>query len=224
MEIIVSPSISLTDDNNECIKYLDDLLNYLCDLFKFSFNIKLEIVDEIDNNMDFDEEVFAGMQYSNGVYIIKMIKKVFSYFDNGSYPLIEGSLFHELMHINDLHTILGCCNLKTDSSRWDSPKDYITSMGYTFWTEFFAYLKTFEYYKNYFDYQTKYQVVNVLKRLINVSYDLMDVDYKAGVTMFKQFHKNINSFIYMLARHMAGIVGGKNKNYNYSKKDRKSVV
>jgi len=134
---------------------------------------------------------------------------------------------HELGHIYDLYHTMHNKYYKINPLLRDHNNypDFVVSEGWKCWTEFHAYYFTFKEFYNLHEYPTFLQMVKGLKKL--------DEEYKNEIEpklgsrsaehkeQANNFVNKIEEFIYALAKHIAGAVRGKPKNYKYTEATKK---
>lgn len=209
------------------LKYKDDILEYAYFISEnnldFDVNIKI-IFKKIKSKKEFvkneidDAETLPGKNKKS--FLVCVSSDLLNVIKRDGGRAIAICLWHEFAHIYDLYQIINNKYFKINPFlRYQkSLIDYGIVIGARFWTEFFAYRCTYQRFDE--NYPTKLNLVKAL--------DKLDEDYKKMVINYEKDHNKeslkkelrklslkIKQFIYALAKHIAGIMYGKNNGYTY---------
>lgn len=212
----------------ECVFWKESYLQYEDDIFQLvekygnylDFNLKLKIfVREKDKN-EFDGTE-ASLYKKGRWYNLDLYDIVFE--NNLKY--LDGIFFHEFAHIYDHHHVtLNNKNIcKADNSSFTSKNDYITYIGYHFWTEFFAYYKSYD--AGFYDSKDQKSFLDLLKIYKNIKdnhkiiiSEVIKEDAREDLDdCFTLFVDSIKYLIYELSKYIASLPFRKN-NYKYCEK------
>ena len=208
-------------------KYKEAIYNHIMhELESFTFDIDLLVIFK---NFG-DKENLVNKEMWNGATTLKENKytvmlNIYSLrkidYDGGLDIAI--SVRHELCHVYDLYNIehnkfYKLNPLKVNHENLD---DFIMSIGCLFWTEFFAYYMTYKQFKKEYRYPTFLQLERGYKKLqkrceeIDFMFDSNDEEVNSVITDYKD---DVDYFVYAVAKHLAGICGGKSYKYDYNEK------
>lgn len=154
-------------------------------------------------------------------YKIILHFKILNYIAKERYTFVFSILYHECLHIYDIHSIRSnpLYNFNPCSVSHRNSPSFIMDIGFHFWTEFYAYAKTFKYYKDYHEYKTFYQLVKSYKKIQEQSHAIQYISkYEEQVEKLTEVRDEMKGFMYELAKHAAGSIFGKKRNYEYSQK------
>lgn len=178
----------------------------------FDFNLDLLVVfREIDEDRMFiNEETYnAGTTLIENRYaIILNIASLEKLPDDGGCDLAI-SIHHELCHVYDLHLIMHNKYYSVNPliNNYNKIKDFAISKGWAFWTEFHAYYLTYKRFKEEYDCPTFSQIVNgyeELKKQLEEIKNIADLETEQSKTTLRNFKENIEDFIYIMAKYLAG--------------------
>ena len=228
--------ITLVDYTNEHMyfyKYAGDIKRYINHIIdnNFDFDLTLKVIfrDKINDYNYINSEIAGGaMTYKYGTFYLCIAEhslQNIEYDDGLDMAII---LSHEMAHIYDLYHMMHNRYYTVEPLKRDKSNmtDYIISLGYNIWTEFYAYLTTFKQFYDLHNYPTKLQLVKKYERIIKDYEELKtklnnlneETHQKA-----EQFIKDIEILLYGCCKYLAGIIYGKGKYYKYTLKTQKNV-
>lgn len=210
---------------NYCKDYIKDTITQMVEaLVEFDLNLAIYVRKMTENAVKLrNEDIYGNVHVGpKGAVIninIEALRDI--YYDDCN--TLDVVLLHELAHIIDHIEIKKLNNPRLNKlgQKPRTAKDYCIRVGFHFWTEFFAYYMTFKYYKKTFNYPTflslvkKYKDIKKIRNNIKpVAFDVEEADEEAA----EELITSIEGFTYRISKHMAGLVKGKSKNWDYSDK------
>lgn len=145
-------------------KQLLELLNENNSKLNFDLKIIARILDT-KTDSDFGEETntYAAMHsiVQDDRALIEIDSMIFDYFEKNDELMVRICLFHEFCHIDDLHYIASFPYFKgraVDSMKLTSINEINIFIGILFWTEYYAYSKTFLNFKKFDQYISIYDL------------------------------------------------------------------
>ncbi len=205
--------------NQKLVEKLNIIFKSCIEAFAFPFSIIVLFTDSFDNGV-LSKDTLAVTSKSKKYKII-LHTKILDYVAQKKYDLVDSIIYHECLHIYDIYSIRMNTryNFNPCSSSYKNYAQFIMNIGFRFWTEFFAYAKTFECYKEYYNYKTIYQLAKDYKKIQRKSKSIKLLSERAKqIHTLNDIKDEMKAFIYMLARTAAGSIFGKQKRYQYSSK------
>ena len=199
------------------------------ELEPFMFDIDLLVIFKNFNdkkNLVNNETWNGGTTFKDNKYTVMLNIDSLRKMDYDGGLDIAISVRHELSHVYDLYNIehnkfYKINPLKVNHEELD---DFTMSIGCLFWTEFFAYYMTYKQFKKEYSYPTFLQLVSGYEKLQKrcEEIDLMfDSNNEEVISVLTDYKDDVDYFIYAVAKHLAGICGGKSYKYDYSEKTQK---
>lgn len=219
MNVNIKCDMNLSKENEDCIKFLEKLINDMYKYFDFNIDLNVSIIDVLPNNSD-DYQIFAYVNFDDDLINLNIDKVVFDMFNGNYYFQIEGSIYHEMIHLQDYINIKKCFNFVISSYEWNTEEELLVNIGYEFWTEVLAYAETFSIYKDFFNYPTEKQLARKLTKLLMYERNLNIV--KEQMSDVVNVLNRIKRIIYLYAKHIGGCLCGNNKYYVYCDKTKNS--
>ncbi len=198
----------------QCIDYMSDIFTELCHCINIAADIGVEI-KPIDDQCLNGESPFARVLYNDNMYNIEISPLVFHYYNKKEFSLIEGSMYHEFIHILDAHCASNTLGINPLCFKRKTKDDFLLGFGYDFWTEFYAYYKSFKHYRNDFKCPSMFYMIQFLRRLIKKEY-MLSKDIKEE--LYDDVLNDIYGLRYLLAQHMAALAQGATSYYKYCDK------
>lgn len=229
-EIEIKHHVELINDSEEKElfekhkDYVLEIANHFLSSFDFSANLKIYVAD-IGSEKEFVNGEIADASSSITKYghVIILSSMLLRLTEKDGGLRLGVSLLHELAHVYDHHHILHSpyCKFNPMKLSQKNVDDLVFACGYHFWTEFFAYYKTFNYFhEERENYPTFLKLVKAYRNLkekhVEVSKYYLS-NRKQTSRKFLLFKSDIDDFVYALAKYMAGAVN-KQKNIEYCEK------
>ena len=195
----------------------------------FEFNIDLLVLFQNSEYIkDFinQETGSAGTTIKENKYAIILDINSLKKMDYDGGLDVAISIRHELAHVYDLYHAMhnkyyDINPLKNNHEQLD---DFIISIGWRVWTEFFAYFKTYREFKKEFGYPTFLKLIKGYEKLQERCEEIesmLEFQSKGVERTFTDFCDEIDGFAYMLTKHTAGAIAGKPYQYEYCEKTRR---
>lgn len=199
---------------SECVDYASDVYSDLCHYINIDAQIDAEI-KSIDDDSLADAYPFARVKYKENRYIIEISTIIFDYYSKEKYGFIQGCLYHEFVHILDAHHASASLGFNPLSFEKKSKENILLSIGYNFWTEFYAYYKLFRNFKADFKGPSMFYLIKRLKRLIIKESKLTR---NLDVNIYEELYDDVCWFSYLLAERMGVLAAGADSYYRYCDK------
>lgn len=196
------------------LKNKDVVYELSCKYSKYlDFNLNLKVIFK---SKDANNLVNARVKKKSKWFYLKIYDVAFSYENE----YLESIIFHEFAHIYDYYHVT--LNYK-DIDVIKTPLDAKIDLGYTFWTEFFAFYKCFYYrYSNpnesytLLELVSKYQKISkkteiIMKMIVNEEKKTQEIDSKICDVL-----NLLKEFTYEVARYIAAF--SFKRKYDYSEK------
>ena len=205
-------------------KYKNDVIEQVKNIVECSFDfdivLKIKIIDfEIKENF-VNKETICGYSTwkKDRSYLVCFSSESLARIERDNGLDIAISICHELGHIYDLYHILNNKYYKINPLvlRQKDIDDYIIQQGWNLWTEFFAYYFTFKEFKELHNYPTFHQLLIGYQHLIEQYKYLeprLDDKTKEIKDLADKHIKEIEQFMYALAKYLAGNIMGKPRHY-----------
>lgn len=204
--------------------YILEVTNEFLSGYDFSANLTIR-VEDISNDAEFVNgevsDAFSGVtKYGHFIGLSSMLLRA-TECDQGL--RLCSALFHELAHVYDHHHILKSpyCKFNPMNLSHKTIDDLVFACGYHFWTEYFAYYKTYWLFDEEREkYPTFLKIVNAYKSLKERHAEIdkyVWTDRKRVERKCAGFIKDVEAFIYSLSKYMAGNAN-KRKSYQYCDK------
>ena len=214
MDINVSDSIIIDESIEKCLDYLRKLTDDLYRYFNLNEKILINIVDELSNDKLLGI-VVAGVYYRDEMFHLDISKIIFDEFKNNNLYFIEGCIYHEFVHIYDLSQTKKTFKISYEKRK--NKKAFLLDLGYEYWTEVLAYYKTFSIYKRDFDNVTTYMLTKKMKTIMKMFQNLYETSSE-DINEIDKLYNHINDLAYCHSVHLAALLSGKLKPYEYSEK------
>lgn len=165
--------------------------------------------------------------------MLSISSSVFDMFENNQELDLEIVLYHEFIHMYDLTSISHLSyfkNCSVDEINLNTKQNYNIKAGIHFWSEFIAYLKTYQNYRKWYKLYTnpcelEYIYLSIIDKL-DIAKNA--TSYKKKGLLIKDIFETIDIFAYNFALYIASMFGGdrrrikdKGKYYN---KDSMEVI
>ena len=216
-------------------QYNDDIEKYILYIMEQNFDfdldlmVKFQYLDRVTNYVNHETDT-AYTTLIDGKYAIVLNMNSLKRIQNDNGFDIALSIFHELAHTYDLyHTMHNKYYIiKPIQKQHKTFDEYLIMIGWTFWTEFFAYYFSYKHYKEEYDYPTKFQIY---KSFVELKKDFAQIEpYLENEQKQKEVRKKARLFItklrqftYAIAKYEAGTVMSSRKKYfNYCKKTKEN--
>ena len=201
-----------------------DHIAYMMESFEFDIDL-LVIIQNCDDIKELinQETGSAGTTLKEDKFAVILNIDSFKKMDYDGGLDVAISVRHELAHVYDLyHTMHNkfypINPLKNNHEKLD---DFIITIGCRFWTEFYAYFKTFKEFKKQCGYPTLLKLTNGYEKLqgrCEAIESIIESQSEEATNTVADFRDEIDNFAYMLAKHLAGTIAGKPYNYEYCEK------
>lgn len=216
--------VNKTSKEKQFNKY-KPLIEETCKYFIEAFDIDSELeIQFIECKKRKNSGFLAGqIHYYRKKYYIQINSAYFKdYKKHNSSLNIDSTLYHELVHLYDMHnTSKNYLKFSPYAGKYRSQRNFIISIGFDFWTEFFAYYCEFKAFKKYIS--KNMSLLKMLKQYKKLKeefkYIVIPPKTRKQLNDVAMFRENLNKFIYTSAKFLAmDIVFG--FNYKYCDKTR----
>lgn len=190
----------------------EHIMNEINDSFNFNLDL-LVVFREIDGNKKLINRETLNAETTlieNRYAIILNIDSLEILPEDGGCELAI-SICHELCHIRDLHLLMHNKHYSVNPliNNYKTLKDFTISRGWLFWTEFHAYSITYKSFKDEYESITFLQIekgYQDLKKQLEEIKNISDFETKKSKSTLHNFKKNIEDFIYFIAKYLACII------------------
>lgn len=227
--------VNTTNNKKLLEKYKDKIQNLILHIMDINFDfdlsllIKFKYLDKVTNYVNHETETAYATIIDDKYAIVLNINSLKRIERDNGFD-ITLSIFHELAHTYDLyHTMHNkFYKIRPISKTHETFEDYLMMIGWTFWTEFFAYYVSYRHYKEEYDYPTKFQIyksfVELKKDFAEIEPDLdNEAKQKEVRKKARLFITKLRQFTYAIAKYNAGAVMSSRKKYfNYCKKTKEN--
>lgn len=208
-------------------KYKDDIYDYIMWVIG-GFDFKLDLTVYVKNYKKDKHTISteiedARMTIVNKKLAILLSEEVLKSMPYDGGEMLALSLFHELAHIYDYYHVTHNKYFKVNPiyKKQTSFARFIVSKAWELWTEYYAYYKTYRYYKKEAGCLTFLKLVKAYQKLCKQHEELMKLGFKELKRCNRHYCEFIASaehFLYLSAKYCAGYVTGKVRLYEYSDK------
>lgn len=223
-------------DKERYKKYRKQLLELLNENnSKLNFDLKIiAVIYDSDGNDSIDEsdDIFSPMRTvikDDKAYIV-ISPIIFDFFDRNGEYFLHVCLLHEFCHIDDLHYIATFPYFKghtIDSFELNSIKNVNINTGILFWTEYYAYSKTFANFKKFDQYISIYDLEKTYTILQNEIANVKNEDVEDKLVL--DVINSVCEYTHLFAMNLASTKFGdkrkiKDKNKIYDEKTHEIVI
>ena len=188
--------------------------------FEFDLNLTIKIIDNFDGSNFVNNEKTSGVSTikKDGSFVlmigINSLERI--EWDNGLD--LDVAIFHELAHLYDFYKLFNnkYFNVNPLLNRQKNIENYVFQKGWNFWTEYFAYNFTFEFFYGFHDYPSFSQIVKGYQTLIKKHHEIRSIETKNKKQLkllCTEFVQDLDQFVYALVKHISGSLNGKPKYY-----------
>ena len=205
-------------------KYKDDILrmsNRLMEQLEEPIKVHINIVDCLESQSPiFNTSIDGNVQYQgHRSFVINILVSSLENVEKDDGLSLCAIIAHEFAHINDRLMFLNSelPFLRKIENKPRTYKEFLRNVGYDFWTEFYAYRFMFINYKevrysSFLELVKQYEYINKQKEEI-LPYLKESSKHE---NQLAEYCEMVITFVYLIARYLAGEFYGQKKYYEYS--------